>query len=176
MPAPPLASSSQTVEARGAAVGPSGTSLAGWLLLTVGGGALIGVLTSGGDSPWYVALDKPSWTPPSWVFAPVWTVLYALMGVATWLVGRHGGWRVQRAALTLFVAQLALNFAWSPLFFTAERPGLALVDIVILWVLVALTIRAFGRVGHGAAGWLLVPYLCWVSYATALNAWIVLAN
>jgi len=83
---------------------------------------------------------------------------------------------VQRAALTLFVAQLALNFAWSPLFFTAERPGLALVDIVILWVLVALTIRAFGRVGHGAAGWLLVPYLCWVSYATALNAWIVLAN
>ncbi len=176
MPVPAQGTSSQTSGTRAPAVPPSGTALAGWLLLTVGGGALIGLLTSGGNSPWYQALDKPSWNPPSWVFGPVWTFLYILMGVAAWLVGNHGGWRVQRTALTLFVAQLAVNFAWSPLFFMAERPGLALVDIAILWVLIALTIRAFSRVGRGMAAWLLVPYLAWVSYAAALNAWIVMAN
>lgn len=153
----------------------SARALLFWLILTVGGGAAVGLLTSGGDSPWYLALDKPTWNPPSWVFAPVWTTLYALMGVAAWLVWGRGGWHRHARALNLFVAQLTVNFAWSPLFFNAQRPGLALVDILVLSVLVALTIRAF----HGVSRWasvLLVPYLLWVSYAAALNLAIVRAN
>lgn len=156
------------------ATSPS-AALAGWLLLTVGGGALIGVLSNGGDSAWYAALNKPPWNPPNWIFAPVWTTLYAGMGVAAWLVWHDGGWHRRGAALFLFMAQLALNFAWSPLFFNARRPDLALIDLVALWLLVALTIRAFAKVRLSAA-WLLVPYLLWVTFAATLNAWIVQAN
>lgn len=156
------------------ATSPS-AALAGWLLLTVGGGALIGVLTNGGQSAWYESLDTPPWNPPDAVFAPVWTTLYAAMGVAAWLVWLDGGWRRRGRALMLFVAQLALNFAWSPIFFNAQRPDLALVDLALLWALIALTIRAFARV-RVAAALLLVPYLLWVTFAAALNAWIVRAN
>ncbi len=156
-------------------VAHSPRALALWLLLTVGGGALVGLLSNGGDSSWYLALDKPAWTPPSWVFGPAWTTLYALMGVAAWLVWQRGGWAAQRAALGLFAVQLVVNFAWSPVFFNAQRPVLALVDIVVLWLLVALTIRAFAGVSRPAS-LLLLPYLVWVSYATALNAAIVRAN
>lgn len=150
-------------------------ALALWIALCVGGGALIGITTQGGDSPWYASLDKPSWTPPSWVFAPVWTTLYAAMGVAAWLVWREGGWPRQRLPLIVFLVQLALNLAWSAIFFGLQQITWALVDIVALWLLIVMTIRVFVRVNRAAA-WLLAPYLAWVSFATALNAaiaWMV---
>ena len=122
----------------------SAPALAGWLTLTVGGGAIIGAVTNGGADPWYEALDKAPWNPPSWVFAPVWTTLYVLMGLAAWFVWRRGGWRFQRVALTLFLVQLALNFAWSPLFFTARQPGLALLDLMGRWHPIVLRGRVAG--------------------------------
>lgn len=154
---------------------PSARALAGWLLLTVGGGTLIGAWTNGGADPWYDALDKAPWNPPSWVFAPVWTTLYVLMALAAWFVWRRGGWQFQRRPLTLFVIQLALNFAWSPLFFAVRQPGLALLDLAALWLLLIWTLRAFALVQPLAAG-LLVPYLAWVTYAASLNAWVAIRN
>ena len=150
-------------------------ALALWIALCVGGGALIGVTTQGGDSPWYASLNKPSWTPPGWVFAPVWTTLYAAMGVAAWLVWREGGWRQQRLPLIVFLVQLTLNFAWSLVFFGLHQITWAFVDIVALWLLIVMTIRVFVRVQQPAA-WLLAPYLAWVSFATVLNAAIVWMN
>lgn len=121
-----------------------------------------------GPDGWYASLHKPSWNPPGWVFGPVWTLLYTMMAVAAWLVWRRGGLRQQRWPLSLFLAQLVLNAAWTPLFFGLHRPGLALVDIVLLWLALVATITAFRRV-HRGAGWLLVPYLAWVSFAAVLN-------
>jgi tryptophan-rich sensory protein len=142
--------------------------LAAWVTLCVGGGALVGLATAGGDSVWYQQLAKPSWTPPSAVFAPVWTMLYLTMAIAAWRIWGRGGWSAQRLALGLFVAQLTLNFAWSFLFFGFQRIGWALADIVLLWVLIALTIRQFTIIDR-ASGWLLAPYLAWVTFAVALN-------
>ena len=154
---------------------PSTVGLGLWIALCTLGGALIGVLNSGGDSAWYVALRKPTWNPPSWVFAPVWTALYAAMGIAAWRVWRHGGWGLQRRPLTLFLAQLGLNWAWSFFFFTLQSPALALVDILALCVCIALTCRLFAPVDHAAAWWL-APYLMWVTFATTLNVAIVAMN
>ena len=112
-----------------------------WIGFCTVGGALVGVLTGGGDSAWYLGLRKPAFNPPSWVFAPVWTALYAAMGIAAWRVWRRGGWRLQGRPLTFFVSQLALNWAWSFLFFTLQSPLLALADIVVLWVLIVATCR-----------------------------------
>ena len=150
-------------------------ALALWIALCAGGGALIGVATQGGNSPWYASLDKPSWTPPGWIFGPVWTTLYTAMGVAAWLVWRQGGWRQQRLPLTVFLIQLAVNFAWSPLFFGLRQITWALADIVVLWFLIVMTMRLFVRVERPAA-WLLAPYLMWVTFATALNAAIAMMN
>lgn len=153
----------------------SGAALAGWLAVTVGAGSLVGAWTNGGADPWYAALDKAPWNPPSWVFAPVWTTLYVLMALAAWFVWRRGGWRFQRVPLTLFLVQLTLNLAWSPLFFTAREPGLALLDLAALWLLLLWTMRAFARVLPLTA-WLLAPYLAWVTYAATLNAWVAIRN
>lgn len=119
---------------------------------------------------WYPSLVRPSFAPPSWVFGPVWTTLYVMMGVASWMVWRTGaGTPEVRGALVIYGVQLALNFAWSPLFFGLRQPALALVDIVLLLGLVAWTAVRFFRVSK-PAGWLLIPYLGWVGFATALNA------
>ncbi len=139
-----------------------------WLVLCVGGGAVVGALTNGGADPWFLSLQKPWFNPPSWIFAPVWTSLYALMGIAAWRVWRRGGWSVQRVPLAIFIGQLVLNFAWSGLFFNAHQITFALVDIALLWVMIVLTIRRFAPVDTGAA-WLLSPYLAWVSFAALLN-------
>jgi benzodiazapine receptor len=117
---------------------------------------------------WYAQLRKPAWNPPPWVFAPVWTLLYATMAVAAWIVWRRGGFRAQRLPLGLFLTQLALNAVWTPLFFGLHHPGLAFVDIVLLWCAIAATAAAFWRVHRGAAV-LLGPYLAWVSFACVLN-------
>jgi benzodiazapine receptor len=135
-----------------------------------GGGSLATTpqTVSGG---WYGTLDKPFFTPPASVFGPVWMVLYLSMAVSAWLVWRREGFSGAQAAMALFSAQLVLNLLWSVIFFGLEAPGLALVEIVALWTAILLTILAFSKISR-AAGWLLVPYLAWVTFATALNAGI----
>ncbi len=130
--------------------------------------AAIGTLaTTGGLDPWYAGLEKPSWTPPSWLFAPVWTALYIAMAVAAWRVWSASGPRAW-PALIAYMIQLALNAAWSVLFFGLENPAAAAVDIVALLVAIVVTMILFARHDRVAA-LLLVPYLLWTSFATALN-------
>ncbi len=117
---------------------------------------------------WYAALAKPPWNPPDWVFAPVWSVLYAAIAVAGWLVWRTGRSAARSRALALWALQLALNAAWSWLFFGLQRPGLALAEISALLVAIVATIAACARVRPAAAA-LLLPYLLWVGFAAALN-------
>jgi translocator protein len=141
------------------------------LLLCVGGGALIGVLFAG-QAATYQSFELPSWAPPSWLFGPVWTVLYTLMAVSAWLVWSQPH-RYRARALIAFAVQLALNFVWTPVFFGADERRLGLV--VILGVLVAAGWWAFEahRVRR-LAGLLQIPYLAWVSFATVLNGAIAL--
>jgi tryptophan-rich sensory protein len=141
--------------------------LLGWLLLSFAAAA-IGALASVQAASFYQQLVQPFWAPPSSVFGPVWSVLYALMGIAAWLVWRDGGWRRQRGVLALFMLQLAVNALWSWLFFAWHRGALAFIDIVLLWLLIVATVIGFWRV-RPLAGALLLPYLCWVSFASALN-------
>jgi translocator protein len=117
---------------------------------------------------WYAGLVKPAWNPPAWVFAPAWTALYILMALAAWLVWREGGWREQSRPLSLFLVQLLLNALWTPLFFGLHQPGWALAELLLLWLVLAVTLLLFWRVSH-LAGTLLLPYLAWVSFAAALN-------
>lgn len=150
--------------------------LVAFILLVLGVSALGGMATD--TRGWFEALTKPSFNPPSWVFGPVWTVLYVMMAVAAWRVVGKSGWRATggaRVAMSLFGLQLALNLAWSWLFFAAQRPDLALVDIVALDLAVFATGWAFRRHDRLAA-WLLVPYACWIAFATALNADFVRLN
>lgn len=117
---------------------------------------------------WYLALNKPDWHPPTWVFGPVWSTLYVLMAVSAWLVWRQGGFARQLRPLSLFLVQLVLNAAWSPLFFGLKQPGIAFAEILLLWLAIAATLVSFHRV-HRIAAWLLVPYIAWVSFAAFLN-------
>ncbi len=149
-----------------------GLALVGFLVLCLGVGGLGGWATLQAVVEWYPTLVKPSWQPPSWLFGPVWTVLYIMMAIAAWLVWRVGN---AGAALVLFGGQLLLNLAWSFLFFGARSPGLALLDIGALWLTIAATIFAFALKSRIAA-FLMVPYLCWVSFATALNGAIWTLN
>jgi tryptophan-rich sensory protein len=145
-------------------------SLASWSLL-VFATAAIGALASRGAADFYQGLQLPAWAPPASVFGPVWTVLYVLMAVAAWLVWRTGA-EDRRAALALFVVQLALNALWSWLFFGFHLGGLALANIVVLLVMIFSALVAFWRI-RALAGAMLVPYLLWVSFAAMLNlvAW-----
>lgn len=138
------------------------------VVLCFAASGLGGLFTAASVRDWYPALAKPSFTPPSAVFGPVWTVLYLMMAVAAWLVWRGRG--LSRAALPLglFAVQLALNVAWSALFFGLRRPGAGFVDIVALWAAIVATTVAFWPVSR-AAGALMLPYLAWVSFAGVLN-------
>ena len=138
-----------------------------WIALCAATGA-IGAIASVNAAEFYALLDKPTWAPPAKVFGPVWTLLYISMAVAAWLVWRERGWTRAGGALGLFVAQLALNSLWSWLFFAWHRGPLALADILALLGLIVATMAAFARV-RALAAWLLVPYLAWVCFATALN-------
>ena len=150
-------------------------ALVGWILLLVGLGATSGGLF--GPDASYAALLKPTWNPPSWVFGPVWTLLYAMMAVALWVIRREpeSADGLRRRALILFAIQFALNMAWTPLFFALHSPGLAFAEICVLWVALLWTVLAFGRV-RALAGYLLLPYLLWVSFALVLNGTIWLMN
>jgi tryptophan-rich sensory protein len=152
------------------------TRLAACLVLCLGIAAVQGIVTRPQIVGWYAALAKPSWTPPPSVFPLVWTALYIMLAVALWrLWDRTAPSSVRNRAITLFLIQLALNAAWSPLFFGAHAVRAALIEIVVLLIAITLTIIASARVDRIAA-WLLAPYLAWVAYATTLNAGIVWMN
>lgn len=132
-------------------------------------GAIAGFFTSSSVNGWFTTLNKPSFNPPNWLFAPVWTMLYIMMGIALFLTWKSKAELLtKKTAITLFFVQLAFNFLWSFIFFYAQQPGWALVDIIILWLMIVCTIFYFGKIS-AAAAWLLVPYICWVSFATILN-------
>lgn len=141
--------------------------LLGWFAVSFAASA-VGAVASIQAKSFYGGLAQPAWAPPSAVFGPVWTVLYAMMAIAVWLVWRAGSLRANRTAISLFLAQLALNALWSWLFFAWHHGAWAFVDILALWVLVVATIVTFWRV-RPLAGALLVPYLLWISFASALN-------
>lgn len=140
-------------------------ALVGFIVVCQLAGATGALLT---DPSWYQVLDRPSWAPPGWVFGPVWITLYAMMGVAAWLVWRTPASK-RRAALAWFAVQLVLNAAWTPVFFGARSLGGGLVVIVTLLAAIIATIAAYRLVSRTAAA-LMLPYLAWVSFATALNA------
>lgn len=117
---------------------------------------------------WYAQLAKPAFNPPNWLFGPVWTLLFALMGVSLYLVVKGGQKKATQSAIFLFGLQLTLNVLWSFIFFGWHQPGLAFIEIVLLWLAIVATIKAFFRLSPLAA-WLLVPYLGWVTFASALN-------
>ena len=141
--------------------------LLGWLAVTFAAAAL-GGFASATAGDFYQQLARPAWAPPSWLFAPAWTLLYILMGVAAWLVWRERGVRRVRTALLLFLVQLAVNAAWTWLFFVWRLGALALADVLLLWALILCTVVAFWRV-RPVAGALLLPYLAWVTFAAALT-------
>jgi len=139
-------------------------------------GAVGGLFSSPAIPGWYAALQKPAFNPPNWIFGPVWTALYVMMGIAAFLAWDKG-WRRPgvRPALIVFAAQLALNVLWSALFFGARSPAAALVDIIALWLAILAALILFARVSKAGAV-LMVPYLAWVTFATALNVAIVALN
>jgi tryptophan-rich sensory protein len=145
------------------------------LLITLGVGFVSGFATASSIGDWYAQLNKPSFNPPNWIFAPVWTLLYIMMGISLSMIWTKPPSLYKSNALWLFFIQLFLNFCWSFLFFNFHKIGLALVDISLLWIFIVLTIIAFSKLDKIVA-WLLVPYICWVSFATILNAAIYRLN
>lgn len=145
--------------------GKSLSMLSALLVVTFAASA-VGIFSPPDD--WYAGLAKPSWNPPNWVFGPVWSTLYLLMAIAAWLVWRRWGTRYGRLPLALYLAQLSCNAIWSPLFFGLHQIGWALVDLAVLWILVAATTAAFWE-RHRLAGMLMMPYLAWISFAGVLN-------
>ena len=139
-------------------------------------GGLSGLVTAQGVRDWYPTLIKPSFNPPSWVFGPVWTLLYLMMGIAAFLVWQKG-WDsgAVKVALALFAIQLILNGLWSVLFFGIRMPGLAFAELLLLWFSIGATVALFWRVSP-VAGMLLLPYEAWVTFAAVLNGSIWILN
>ena len=145
------------------------SQLLGAILLCQLAGAIGSVFTASSVTTWYPILVKPSFNPPSWLFGPVWITLYAMMGVALYLVWREKqAGKETKQAIAVFLAQLAINSVWSIVFFGLKSTGAALVVIAVLWLLIAASIWKFYPIKKAAA-WLLVPYLLWVSFASVLN-------
>lgn len=135
--------------------------------LIVGGTS--GFFTATGVESWYQTIARPTWNPPGWIFGPVWTTLYVMMGISLFLVWKEdASVELKKIGIALFAVQLVLNFFWSFIFFDQHQIGWALVEIAAMWVFILLTIFAFAQVNKAAA-WLLVPYISWVSFATILN-------
>lgn len=141
-----------------------------FLLIVLGGGILIGTATAPGD--WYAALQKPWFNPPNWIFGPVWSVLYVIMAFVGWRQ-----WKIDKNSrlMQLWYLQLGLNFAWSPVFFAAQKPTFSLMIILLLLLVILLFIRLAWR-SDRLSSVLFLPYLAWVSFATALNAAIAVLN
>jgi tryptophan-rich sensory protein len=139
-----------------------------WVAVCYSAGVVGSRFTGPAVAGWYGDVNKPSWTPPNSLFGPVWSALYLMMGLAAWLVWRKAGFSGAPGAMLLFGLQLIANAAWSGIFFGLRRFDLGFLEIVVLWALILVTVIAFWR--HDArAAMLLLPYLAWVSYASALN-------
>ncbi len=139
------------------------------LLIPLAIGSISAIFTVKAIPGWYAQLNKPWFNPPNWIFSPVWTTLYILMGIALWLVWKaDAANKLKQTALVVFGLQLALNFFWSLIFFREHQLGWAFVEIIALWLLILLTVISFAKINKTAA-WLLVPYICWVSFASILN-------
>jgi tryptophan-rich sensory protein len=122
-----------------------------------------------GAGSWYSTIKKPAWNPQGWLFGPVWTTLYILMGIALFIIWKStANEKLKRTAIILWIVQLIFNFFWTIIFFYAQQVGYALVEIIILWLLILITIFLFARISKLAA-WLLVPYISWVSFAAILT-------
>ena len=146
-----------------------------WVGLCVLVGLISGLMTRTEISGWYASLKKPSFNPPNWIFGPVWTVLYILMGVAAWMIWMPAGIAIANLCSGWFAIQLGLNFLWSLIFFRWHAIAGALGEISFLWLAILATMVLFWEL-HPLAGWLMVPYLAWVSFATALNLGILRLN
>lgn len=136
-------------------------------------GAQVSPGVASGD--WYQSINKPQWNPPTWIFGPVWTLLYAMMGTAAWLIWKKAGFGGAKIALTLFFVQLFLNGLWSQIFFGQQELGWAFAEIIILWAAIILTTIYFFRQSR-IAGWLMIPYILWVTFAGWLNYTIWMLN
>ncbi len=143
-------------------------TLAGFLVLCFAAAGLGSLFTSRSVRSWYPGLRKPTGTPPSSWFGPVWSALYFLMALAAWIIYMQRGWDGARAALSLFLIQLALNVTWSAIFFGMRAPRAAFAEILVLWISIAATLVAFWKISM-LAGLLLFPYLLWVTFAAFLN-------
>ncbi len=131
-------------------------------------GAIAGVFTSASVKGWYSTLNKPSFNPPNWIFGPMWTTLYFLMGISFYLIWKLPISAARTQAIRIFIIQFILNFCWSIIFFSMHQIGWALVEIIAMWVFILLTILQFRKLSIPAAV-LLIPYLLWVSFASILN-------
>jgi len=152
------------------------TPLLFFIGISLSAGFIGSIFTVSSVRTWYVDLSQPFFSPPSYVFGPVWSALYVLMGISAYLVWAKGIKKKEvKTALKIFFLQLVLNTLWSILFFGLQSPLLALVEIVLLWLLILITIKKFASISN-AAGLLLVPYILWVSFASILNFSIVLLN
>jgi benzodiazapine receptor len=150
--------------------------LAAAILFCVIVGSIGSLVTITGPGSWYATLQKPFFAPPNWVFAPMWITLFLLMGIALYLVGESGTeHRDVKTAIGIFGVQFLLNVIWSFLFFGLRSSLLGFIDIILLWVMIVVTIRAFYRVNKSAA-YLLIPYIAWVTLALALNGAIYFMN
>ncbi len=145
------------------------------LLLPLAIGGISGYATASGIHDWYITLHKPSFNPPNYLFGPVWTLLYLLMGVSLFIIWRSNQGRKRNEALKIFAIQITFNFLWSFLFFRFNLVGVAFMDILVIWFSIVLMIFIFRRVNKIAA-YLQIPYLLWVTYATTLNGAIWLLN
>ena len=142
--------------------------LVGWIVLSTAVGGFSGLLTRAGVQTWYQTLRKPSFNPPDWIFAPVWTTLYILMGISAWLVWKQPDSQLRTYGLVWFLIQLGLNFFWSLIFFRWRAIAFALGEISFLWLAILATMVLFWEV-RPLAGWLMLPYLAWVTFAGYLN-------
>lgn len=139
------------------------------IVLCVSLGSVGGLVTVNEIPTWYATLNKPSFNPPNWLFGPVWTTLYLLMGISVYMIWKQPVSKGRNKALQLFILQFILNFCWSFIFFGLHATGWALIEMIALWILILLSILHFAKHSKTAA-WLLVPYIAWVSFALLLNA------
>lgn len=146
------------------------------VVICLAAGFIGSIFTTPAIPTWYAGLNKPSFSPPNWIFAPVWTTLFILMGIAVFLVWeKRKESKLAQHGIYLFSLQLAMNTLWSILFFGMQSPLAALFDIAVLWVLILACIITFWKISR-AASWLMLSYLLWVSFASVLNVYIVLLN